>query len=190
MFFLVNLVFGSTSTSSITNARIIGRSKEPDVTVNIVNSEYVLTNAVLDPTTKGNIETYIVKDNVDTVFSLFHGAEERRYATLRNYYYRPYKNKNLTIRCFDTTYFGGTAINIVPQKIYDVLKVTNRLEDCLFIFELEYDVKNDDEVVEKRKKKYAFKIVNEKDYEMYKNMEKPVIEEDDGVIKRPKKREQ
>lgn len=186
---MINLVFGQEATNSTANARVIGRMKEPDVTVNIINSEYVLTNAVLDPTTKGNIETYIVKDNVDTVFSLLHGTEERGKALLHNYYYTTFKNKNLIIRCFDTMYFGGTAINIVPQKIYDILKVTNKLEECLFIFELEYEVKNETNELENKTKKYAFKIVSDREYDMYKNMEKPVEEEENGVIKRPKKRE-
>lgn len=111
---------------------------------------------------------------------------EPRQAILRNYYYRTFDGKNIKIRCLDTSYFGGTAIRIVPENIYEVLKVTNRLDDCLFIFEFEYIVKNHDED-ETRLKKFAFKIASDKEYEMYQNIEKPFDIDEGEDIRRPRR---
>lgn len=109
-----------------------------------------------------------------------------RQAILRNYYYRSFDGKNIKIRCIDTSYFGGTLIRIVPENIYNVLKITNRLEDCLFIFEFEYIIKNQDKD-ETRLKKFAFKIVSNKEYEMYQNIEKPFDIDTGDEIRRPRK---
>lgn len=109
-----------------------------------------------------------------------------RQAILRNYYYRTFDGKNIKIRCLDTSYFGGTVIKVVPESIYEVLKVTNRLDDCLFIFEFEYVVKSH-EMDETRLRKFAFKIVSDKEYEMYQNVEKPFDIDDGKEIRRPKK---
>ena len=43
---------------------------DDDITVNLKNNEYVLTNAVINPVTNNNISTYIVKDNVPISFNL------------------------------------------------------------------------------------------------------------------------
>lgn len=145
-----------------------------------------MTNAVIDPSTKDNIETYIVKDNIPIVFSLLNENMQPRQAILRNYYYTTFDGKNIKIRCLDTSYFGGTLIRIAPESIYEVLKVTNRLDDCLFIFEFEYVIKNRG-VDERRLKKFAFKIASDKEYEMYQNIEKPLDIDDSPDIRRPKR---
>ena len=154
----------------------------------MMNAEYVFTNAVIDPITKNNIETYIVKDNTHVVFNLLNNIKEASEVTLHNYYYRMFRSKNIKIRCLDTLYFGGTAVEIIPQKTYNVLKLTNKLDACLFIFQFNYSI-NKNGVLENKEIKYAFKIVSEKEYDMYKNMEKPVVNIESGEIKRPRKKE-
>ena len=95
-----------------------------------------------------------------------------RQALLKIFYYRTIKNKNVKIRCLDTFYFGGTDISIVPEVAYSVLKATNRLHSCIFIFYFEYKVaENDGKIVDKNIQ-YAFKIVSDREFEMYKNMER------------------
>lgn len=125
------------------------------------------------------------------MFSLLNENMQPRQAILRNYYYTTFDSKNIKIRCLDTLYFGGTSIQIVPKSIYEVLKVTNRLDNCLFIFEFEYLIKNrngdDEDGTETRIQKVAFKIVSDKEYEMYQNIEKPFDIDDGNEIRRPKK---
>lgn len=94
-----------------------------------------MTNAVIDPFSKSNLYTYIVKENVPISFNLVNINMTSGYALLKNYYYRTVKNRNVKIRCLDTLYFGGTDIHIVPSVAYGVLKATNRLNNCLFIFQ-------------------------------------------------------
>ena len=67
---------------------------DDDITVNLKNNEYVLTNAVIDPVTKNNISTYIVKDNVPISFNLVNNDILRENVHILNFYYRTYKNKH------------------------------------------------------------------------------------------------
>ncbi|MBO6119167.1 MAG: hypothetical protein J6P02_01730 [Lachnospiraceae bacterium] len=113
-----------------------------------------------------------MKENVPISFNLVSERMNPRQALLKIFYYRTIKNKNVKIRCLDTFYFGGTDISIVPEVAYSVLKATNRLHSCIFIFYFEYKVaENDGKIVDKNIQ-YAFKIVSDREFEMYKNMER------------------
>lgn len=154
------------------------------------SDDYVLTNAVIDPFTKNNIFTYIVKENVPVSFNLVNSNMNPRQALLKIFYYRTIKNKNIKVRCLDTLYAGGTDMSIVPDAAFNVLKVTNRLNGCLFIFQFEYKVVGEDDKIEDKMLQYAFKIVSDREYNMYKEMEEfnAVKAHNDSII-RPKKRE-
>lgn len=113
-----------------------------------------------------------MKENVPISFNLVSERMNPRQALLKIFYYRTIKNKNVKIRCLDTFYFGGTDISIVPEVAYSILKATNRLHSCIFIFCFEYKVaENDGKIVDKNIQ-YAFKIVSDREFEMYKNMER------------------
>ena len=170
---------------------------DDDITVNLKDNEYVLTNAVIDPVTKNNISTYIVKDNVPISFNLANNDIVRDHVHILNFYYRNYKNKNLIIRCFEGTYVGGKDINLIPYKTYEYLSTKKGLNDYLIIIRLNYNIKqnqfgpiNEDESTVKTIE-FAFKIVSNEEFEMYKKMEaekEKNKDEEGGVIKRPRKR--
>ena len=149
-----------------------------------------MTNAVIDPFTKNNIFTYIVKENVPISFNLVNSKMDPRQALLKIFYYRTIKNKHIKIRCLDTIYAGGNDISIVPDAAFSVLKATNRLNGCLFIFQFEYKMVEDDGKIADKTLQYAFKIVSDREYNMYKEMEEfnAVKAHNDSII-RPKKRE-
>jgi hypothetical protein len=113
-----------------------------------------------------------------------------RQALLKIFYYRTIKNKHIKIRCLDTIYAGGNDISIVPDAAFSVLKATNRLNGCLFIFQFEYKMVEDDGKIADKTLQYAFKIVSDREYNMYKEMEEfnAVKAHNDSII-RPKKRE-
>lgn len=131
----------------------------------------MLTNAVIDPFTKSNIFTYIVKENVSISFNLVNTNMYPRQALLKLYYYRIVKNKSVKIRCLDTLYSGGDEISIVPDSAFSILKATNRLNGCIFIFNFEYKVANIDSKIVDKSIQYAFKIVSDREFKMYKDME-------------------
>lgn len=169
---------------------------EDDITVNLKDSEYVLTNAVIDPVTKNNISTYIVKSNVPISFNLANADINRESVKILNFYYRNYKNKNLIIRCFEGVYTGGTDVNVIPMQTYDYLTTKKKLNNCLIMYKLNYDVKpiqfgpTKNEDVINKSVEFAFKIVSDEEFDMYKKMEeeKEIVTNDEGVIKRPRKR--
>ena len=142
-----------------------------DITINLKDNDYVLTNAVIDPFTKSNIYTYIVKENVSISFNLVNTNMDPRQALLKLYYYRTIKNKSLKIRCLDTFYSGGNDISIVPDSAFSILKATNRLNGCIFIFNFEYKIVDKDGKILDKSIQYAFKIVSDREYKMYKDME-------------------
>ena len=171
---------------------------EKDITININKDDYVLTNAVIDPSTRNNINTYIVKENVPISFNLANADMNREGVSLRNYYYKRVKNKNTIIRCCDMVYPSGKSITIIPVRTYERLLSKNRLYNSLIIIKLEYDVKaiqfgsveNNERV--NKSEEFAFKIVSEDEFNMYKKMEdekKTKDEYENGEIKRPKKRD-
>lgn len=158
-----------------------------DITINFKNNDYVLTNAVIDPFSKNNIYTYIVKENVPVSFNLVNVNVSPRQALLKIFYYRTIKNKNIKIRCLDTFYAGGHDISIVPDAAYSVLKATNRLNGCLFIFQFEYTMVGEEDKIEDKTIQYAFKIVSDREYNMYKEMEEfNAIKAHNDSIVRPK----
>ena len=147
----------------------------------------MLTNAVIDPFTKSNIYTYIVNENVPISFNLVNTNMNPRQALLKIFYYRTIKNKNIKIRCLDTLYLGGGDIKIVPDAAFNVLKATHRLNSCIFIFNFEYKVVNADKQIVDKSIQYAFKIVSDREYKLYKDMEEfnAVKAYNDSII-RPK----
>ena len=150
-------------------------------------TDFVLTSAVIDPKTKSNITTYITKDNVPIKFNLVNHEIDSNQSILRIYYYRTVRNKAVKIRCLDTIYFGGSVLNLVPASLFNVLRATNRLNSCLFMYDFEYKTSNKKETADKNMV-YAFKVVTDKEDEMYKALEKAKNQdEENGVILRPKK---
>lgn len=118
----------------------------------------------------------------------------REGVSLRNFYYRKIRNKNTLIRCCDMVYPSGKLITVVPSRTYNRLLSKNRLGSCLIIIRLEYDIKaiqfgpvTNDERVNKFAE-FAFKIVSEDEFNMYKKMEEEKkIKDESGEITRPKK---
>ena len=167
---------------------------EDDITVNLKNNDYVLTNAVINPVTKNNISTYMVKNNVPISFNLANADISRETVHLLNFYYKPYKNKNLLIRCYESIYSGGKDINVLPNQVYEYLSSKKKLSNNIIIFRLNYNVKpiqfgptKSEESINKSVE-FAFKIVSDEEFEMYKKMEEEkTLVEDDKVIRRPKK---
>lgn len=159
-----------------------------DITINLKNNDYVLTNAVIDPFTKNNIYTYIVKENVPVSFNLVNNIMTPRQTILRIYYYRNLKNKSVKVRCLDTLYMGGEYINIVPEETFSVLKATNRLNSCIFIFQFDYKMVGEKDSINDKTMQYAFKIVSDREFKMYKDMEEfNAIKAYNDSIVRPKK---
>lgn len=202
MFFCINLVFATsvdtiselaymdiTATDNETNseagARVIkGGENEPDINSGIEGSDFVISNAVIDPSSKGNIETYIVKDNAKIGFYIINNKINPQDVYIQNYYYMPIGNRNAKIRCRDYRYNIFGTYNIAPDKVYGNLKSTDKLSDCLFIYQIDYKISGEEE---NKTLTFAYKIVSDDEFVMYQNMEiKPVIEQD-GEIKRPKK---
>ena len=91
-----------------------------------------------------------------------------REALLKLFYYRTIKNKSVKIRCLDTLYLGGNDISIVPDDAYSILKATNRLNGCIFIFNFEYKLADKDGKIYDKSIQYAFKIVSDREFRMYK----------------------
>ena len=144
--------------------------------------------------TKNNISTYIVKNNVPISFNLANADINRESVHLLNFYYKTYKNKNLIIRCYESIYPGGKEVSVLPSQVYDYLESKKKLSNNLILFRLTYNVKpiqfgptKNDEWVNKSID-FAFKIVTDEEFEMYKKMEEEKhLEEDETVIRRPKK---
>ena len=166
---------------------------EEDITVNLKDNEYVLTNAVIDPVSKNNISTYMVKNNVPISFNLVNTDINRDNVHLSNFYYKIYKNKNLIIRCYESIYHGGKVLNVLPTQVYDRLDAKKKANINLIIFRLNYNLKpmqlesdNNEEEINKSLE-FAFKIVSDEEFEMYKKMEEEKNKEDETEIKRPRK---
>lgn len=143
---------------------------------------------MIDPFTKSNIYTYIVKENVPISFNLVNNKMNPRQALLKIFYYRTLKNKSIKIRCLDTIYNGGNDISIVPDATFSVLKATNRLNGCIFVFNFDYKMVENGGNITDKSLQYAFKIVSEREYKMYKDMEEfnAIKMYNDSII-RPKK---
>lgn len=126
-------------------------------------------------------------------FNLANADMNREGVVLRNLYYKKYKNRNTLNRCCDMIYPSGKEISIIPSYTYNRLKSKKWLGNSLIIFKFEYDVKalqfgteNNDERINKSLE-FAFKIVSEDEYNMYKKMEEEKIKKtNDNEIKRPK----
>ena len=166
---------------------------EEDITVNLKDNDYVLTNAVIDPVSKNNIRTYMVKNNVPISFNLANADINRDSVYLSNFYYRTYKNKNLIIKCYEAMYHGGKDVNVLPTRVYDYLDSKKKSNINIIVFRLNYNVKpiqfgpvKNDEAISKSVE-FAFKIVSDEEFDMYKKMEETKNEEEEKVIKRPKR---
>ena len=92
--------------------------------------------------------------------------------------------------CLEDSIEPSNKINIIPNQVFTSLKSTRRINDTLFIIELAYKRKYSNEEEENCNKKYYFRYVTDRQYEMYKKIEeenKKKIEE--TKIFRPKKQE-
>lgn len=145
------------------------------------NNEHIVTSAVVDPMTKGNIDTYVIRDNIKVSFSVANHNIDSKKVIVKNYYYRTFKGKNIKIRIKDMPLISGSLVDIVPDFTYNVLEATKRLTNSLFIFEFDYELNGEEKVT-----KFAFKFGTDKEYEMYKEMESTKEEDEGGTIKRPK----
>lgn len=171
---------------------IVTREIEPDFEVHIKDADYVVSDAIINPVTKENIRTYILKENTNVSFSFLNVNVDLVSVIISNFYYRTIKNKTFKIRCFDQIYYNDTDIEILPERTYKILSVTRKLPSCLFITELHYKENQKNEKIDKIAQ-IAFKIVTEKEFTMYDQLARVInknkIKEknDNGTIKRPKK---
>lgn len=159
--------------------------------VAVISGDYVISNAVLDPYTRENIVTMIVKDNLKIKFRLLDYKVVPESLVIENYYYTSYNDQNIKIKCIDRKYIAGENVDIIPKKIYDILLVKKKLNKCLFVQNICYDKKIYDEKdnvigIEKENYRFNFKIVDEKEFDAYKNLTKKIVIKND-TIKKPKK---
>lgn len=125
---------------------------------------------------------------MDVRFNFANQKIVSEFAMVDSYYYAPYKNKNIKIRCRDTVCVPGMPMSIVQNNFYALLKATERLSNCLFVYDIKYSVKENDKTVDKTQSFY-FMIVTDKEFEAYKvvSPKKDNNLTKDGEIKRPKK---
>ena len=140
---------------------------------------YVMSNAVLDPYTRENIMTMIVKDNLKIKFRILDYKVDVNTLFIENYYYTSYKDKNIKIKCIDSKYIANEFVDIVPKNIYDLLLVKKNLNKCLFVQNINYekniyDEKNNVIGTKKESYRFNFKIVDEKEFNAYKNLTKKI----------------
>ena len=109
---------------------------------------------------------------------------------MKVYYYKKFRGKDIKIMCLEDSVEPSKKINVIPNQVFTSLKSTRRINDTLFVVELDYKRKYTNEEVEDCKKKYYFRYVSDRQYEMYKEIEdenKRKMEE--TKIFRPKKQE-
>lgn len=173
LFFCINLVFAIDNTRESKDNRSIRLS--------IPSSDYVKTNAVVDPITKGNIDAYVVKDNAEIYFD-FNDSIDKNSIILRCYYYFVYRNRKLLIRCFDANYTYLKDLHIAPESVYNILSMQKNIDKCLFIYDFSY-IENGANKTDR----YTFKVASKNEFNMYVNYENKL--QQDKEIKRPKKQE-
>lgn len=174
MFFCINLVF------AVDNTR--GSKENTSIRLSIPNSDFVKTNAVIDPITKNNIDAYVVKDNAE-IFFTFNDSIDKSSIILRCYYYYIFKNKKLLIRCFDANYLYLNDLHVAPESVYNILSMQKKVDNCLFIYDFSYTQNGIN-----KSERFSFKVASKNEYNMYVNYE--IRNEQDKEIKRPKKQEQ
>lgn len=155
-----------------------------------VPADFLLSYNILDPMTKYNVEGYIIKNNGDMKVSYTNMNIITPKLKMTLYYYKKIKGKNIKIMCLEDEIEPSKNLNVIPSQVYTSLKSTKRINDTLFVVELDYQRKYINEKVEDCKKKYYFRYVSDRQYEMYKDIEeenKKRIEE--TKIFRPKKQE-
>lgn len=173
MFFCINLVF------AVDNTR---ESKEnKSIKISIPNSDFVITNAVIDPFTKNNIDAYVVKDNAEIYFT-FNDSIDKSSIILRCYYYYVLKNRKLLIRCFDANYSYLQNLHVAPESVFNILSMQKKLDNCLFIYDISY-IENGANKTDR----YSFKVASKNEYNMYVNYE--IKNAQDKEIKRPRKQD-
>lgn len=173
LFFCINLVF------AVDNTR--GNKENIGIKISIPNSDFVETNAVIDPITKNNIAAYVVKDNAE-IFLTFNDSIDKSSIILRCYYYYTLKNKNLIIRCFDANYSYLQNLHVAPESVFNILSMQKKLDSCLFIYDISY-IENG----VSKTYRYSFKVASNNEYNMYVNYE--LKNKQDKEIKRPKKQD-
>lgn len=173
LFFCINLVF------AVDNTR---ESKENiSIKISIPKSDFVKTNAVIDPITKNNIDAYVVKDNAE-IFFTFNDSIDKSSIIIRCYYYYVLKNRKLLIRCFDANYYYLTNLHVAPESVFNILSMQKNIDKCLFIYDFTY-IENG----VNKANRFTFKVASKNEYNMYVNYE--LKNEQDKEIKRPKKQE-
>ena len=144
----------------------------------------------LDPITKYNVEGYIIKNNGDMNIAYTNMNITTPKMNMKVYYYKRFRGKDIKVMCLEDSIEPSKKINVIPNQVFTSLKSTRRINDTLFIIELDYKRKYSNEQEESCNKKYYFRYVSDRQYEMYKSIEeenKKKIEE--TKIFRPKKQD-
>lgn len=158
------------------------------MSVSVGANDYVLSDVIINPMTKTNVSAYIVKENATLKFSIVNDDIDLNTVVINNYYYRNFKSRNIKIKCIDTAYNADRNMTIIPQSDYLLLNAKNRLHSCLFIFTVNYKMKNA-ENSNFLNESFYFKIVPEEEFNMYREMLRTfdVPTTQNNEILRPKK---
>lgn len=166
---------------------MIKENKVPDITISIKSKEYIVIDTIIDPITKDNVKTYILKDNQPISFNFANYEVVSKQAFVENYYYTQYNNKNIKLRSREFEYTPGTELMAVRDETFVPLKATGRLNDCLFKYTLSYDVLTNG-TTKNGETTFYIMIVPASEYDAYKKT--ITVEEEtvkSGEVKRPKK---
>ena len=109
---------------------------------------------------------------------------------MKVYYYKKFRGKTIKIMCLEDALLPSQNINLIPVQIYNSLKSTKRINDSLFVLDLTYNKQYANNPVEVCDKKFYFRFVSDRQYDMYKKIEednKKLVEE--TKIFRPKKQD-
>ena len=154
----------------------------------MVPNDFLLSYNILDPVSKYNVEGYIIKNNGDMNVSYTNMNIITPNMDMKVYYYKRFRGKDIKVMCLEDSIEPSKKINVIPNQVFTSLKSTRRINDTLFVIELNYKRKYSNEPIENCSKKYYFRYVSDRQYEMYKEIEeenKKKIEE--TKIFRPKK---
>ena len=61
---------------------------------------------------------------------------------MKVYYYKKFRGKDIKVMCLEDNLEPSKKTNVIPNQVFTSLKSTRRINDTLFIIELDYKKKN------------------------------------------------
>ena len=81
---------------------------------------------------------------------------------MKVYYYKRFRGKDIKVMCLEDSIEPSKKINVIPNQVFTSLKSTRRINDTLFVIELNYKRKYSNEPIENCSKKYYFRYVSDR----------------------------